>query len=105
MTSRDYSHRLSLPGMIIGAAVFAAAFAPPARAADKLEYNRDVRPIFAENCFACHGPDSAARKASLRLDRRDDAVKAKAFVPGQPDDSHLVERITSAMSSRLTGPA
>ena len=47
-------------------------------AADKLEYNRDIRPILAENCFACHGPDSAARKADLRLDRRDDAVKAKA---------------------------
>ena len=55
----------------------------PARAAGKLEYNRDVRPILAENCFACHGPDSAARKADLRLDRRDDAVKAEAHRPRQ----------------------
>jgi hypothetical protein len=60
-----------------------------------IEYNRDVRPILAENCFACHGPDSAARKASLRLDRRDDAVKAEAVVPGKPDNSALVERIFS----------
>ena len=37
----------------------------------KLGYNRDIRPILAENCFACHGPDSAARKADLRLDRRE----------------------------------
>ena len=51
-----------------------------------LEYNRDIRPILAENCFACHGPDSAARKADLRLDRREDAVKAGAIVPGEPDD-------------------
>ena len=40
----------------------------------KLEYNRDIRPILAENCFACHGPDSAARKADLRLDLREVAV-------------------------------
>ena len=44
--------------------------------------NRDVRPILAENCFACHGPDSAARKADLRLDRRDDAIEAGAIAPG-----------------------
>ena len=61
--------------------------------ADKLEYNRDIRPILAENCFACHGPDSAARKADLRLDQRDDAVKAGAIVPGKPEKSELVERI------------
>ena len=65
------------------------------QAADKLEYNRDVRPILAENCFACHGPDSAARKAKLRLDRREDALKRKAFVPGEPDESKLVTRIFS----------
>jgi len=43
--------------------------APGTGAAEKLRYNRDVRPILAENCFACHGPDSAARKADLRLDQ------------------------------------
>src|SRR6516165_1187460 len=67
--------------------------APAARAAGKIEYNRDVRPILAENCFACHGPDSAARKAGLRLDRRDDAMKADVIVPGKPEQSPLVERI------------
>src|SRR3954453_2533281 len=36
-----------------------------ARAGEKLEYNRDIRPILAENCFPCHGPDSASRKAKL----------------------------------------
>ena len=78
---------------------------PRSRAADKLEYNRDIRPILAENCFACHGPDSAARKADLRLDRRDDAVKAEAIVPGKPDDSELIDRITSAMTSRRDAAA
>src|SRR5262249_11534734 len=56
-------------------------------------YNRDVRPILSENCFPCHGPDSAARKADLRLDRRDDAVAAGVFTPGKPDESELISRI------------
>ncbi|MEC8941223.1 MAG: c-type cytochrome domain-containing protein, partial [Verrucomicrobiota bacterium] len=57
-----------------------------------LSYNRDVRPILAENCFACHGPDKNARKAKLRLDIREDALRKEAFVPGDPDDSELVFR-------------
>lgn len=61
----------------------------------KLEYNRDIRPILAENCFACHGPDSAARKADLRLDKRDVAVEMGAIAPSKPDESVLVERISS----------
>jgi hypothetical protein len=73
-------------------------------AADGPQYNRDVRPILAENCFACHGPDSAARKASLRLDRRDEAVKAEAIVPGDPDKSGLIERVFSDDVSRLMPP-
>src|SRR5438046_2385100 len=73
-------------------------------AAEKLEYNRDVRPILSENCFACHGPDSAARKAGLRLDQRDEAIKAGVIVPGKPDDSELVERIFSDDRSHLMPP-
>lgn len=67
----------------------------PARGDETLEYNRDIRPILAENCFACHGPDSASRKANLRLDRRDDAIEAGAITPGAPDESELVARILS----------
>ncbi|HEV8062679.1 MAG TPA: c-type cytochrome domain-containing protein [Gemmataceae bacterium] len=58
-------------------------------------YNRDVRPILAENCFACHGPDKVARKADLRLDQREVAVAAEAIVPGKPDKSGLIERINA----------
>src|SRR5436309_8033605 len=74
------------------------------RAQTKIEYNRDIRPILAENCFNCHGPDSASRKAGLRLDRRDEAVKAEAFVPGEPDKSALVERIFSTDPKHLMPP-
>ena len=73
--------------------------------AQQLEYNRDIRPILAENCFACHGPDSAARKADLRLDRREAAIKAEAIVPGKPDKSALVERVFSTNPKTEMPPA
>src|SRR5262249_7718000 len=71
---------------------------PPAKVANgtRLEYNRDIRTILAENCFACHGPDSASRKAGLRLDQREVAVKRRAITPGNPEKSKLIERICSA---------
>ncbi len=70
----------------------------------KIGYNHDVRPILAENCFACHGADSAARKADLRLDRRDDAIKSEAIVPGDVEKSSLIERILSDNKSHLMPP-
>jgi hypothetical protein len=77
----------------------------PVRAADrKIHYNRDVRPILAENCFACHGADSAARKADLRLDRREDAIEAGAIVPGDVEKSTLIERIFSTKKGRIMPP-
>ncbi|OWK36148.1 hypothetical protein FRUB_08711 [Fimbriiglobus ruber] len=71
----------------------AALVGAPAPAAEKLQFNRDVRQILAENCFACHGPDSAARKAKLRLDVREQAIEAEAIAPGKPDKSAAVARI------------
>ncbi|MEX0939494.1 MAG: PSD1 and planctomycete cytochrome C domain-containing protein [Pirellulales bacterium] len=65
-----------------------------ARAADKVEYNRDIRPILSDNCFACHGPDAEARQADLRLDLEESA-KEYAVVPGEPGVSEVVLRITS----------
>src|ERR1043165_5026036 len=60
-----------------------------------VQFNRDVRPILADNCFPCHGPDAAKRKADLRLDLRDAAVESGAIVPGKAKESSLVERIFS----------
>ena len=57
-------------------------------------YTRDIRPLLAAYCYACHGPDSAKREANLRLDRRESAVK-EAIVPGRAAESPLVLRITS----------
>ena len=61
---------------ILGAGTVVAAEVAP------LEYNRDIRPILSENCFHCHGPDANKREAKLRLDIRAEAVKQKAFIPG-----------------------
>jgi len=69
--------------------------------ADKLKYNKDIRPILSENCFACHGPDSAARKADLRLDRREDAIKFGAIVAGNIEKSPIIERIYSTEKDKV----
>jgi hypothetical protein len=79
----------------------AAAFALPASSlAAPLRYNRDIRPILSDNCFACHGPDTANQKGGLRLDLRESALKpAKsgetAIVPGDAARSTLIARIES----------
>src|SRR5580692_6022006 len=77
----------------------------PLQAQSKIEYNRDVRPILAENCFACHGPDSASRKASLRLDQRDAAIKMGAIAPGNVKESALLKRIDAADPQDIMPPA
>src|SRR5687767_6645679 len=56
-------------------------------APETVRFNRDVLPILADHCHACHGPDKASRKAGLRLDRREAAVAElesgeRAIVPG-----------------------
>ena len=80
------------------------SWAEEAAPASPIEYNRDIRPILAENCFRCHGPDSASRKADLRLDRREVSVEAAAIVPGKPDESGLVERIFSTDPDKVMPP-
>src|SRR5262249_41805984 len=77
-----------------------------ASAADKavLQYTRDIRPILAENCFPCHGPDSAARKADLRLDRREAAIEAGAITPGDVESSELIARINSPDPKEVMPP-
>jgi hypothetical protein len=69
-----------------------------------IDFNRDIRPLLSDYCFACHGPDEKQRKAKLRLDVREQAVERQAFVPGQPDQSELVARIFAADPSRRMPP-
>jgi hypothetical protein len=79
--------------LVIGCCLLGCGLTPVT--AQTLSYNRDVRPILTDNCFACHGPDSAARQADLRLDERSAAIDAGAIEPGDPDSSTVLERILS----------
>src|SRR5258706_11707103 len=66
---------------------------------DKIQFNRDIRPIFSETCFKCHGPDANKRKAELRLDNKDDAFakheNGVPIVPGNPAKSEVMRRLTT----------
>ena len=79
------------------------------RAAGPIDFNRDVRPILSDNCFACHGPDSAKIKGGLRLDRRADALQGgesdgPAVVPGQPEASALLHRVRTTEADDVMPP-
>ena len=75
----------------------------------KVDFNRDIRPIFSEHCYACHGPDEQKRKAGLRLDVQEDAFKElksgkHALVAGDLTQSTLVERIISTDPEEIMPP-
>src|SRR5262245_37129482 len=90
--------RLSIPAVTVILLESVAAAAEPA-----VDYTREIRPILADRCYACHGPDSAKRKAKLRLDQRDEAIKI-AIKPGNAADSPIVKRISSAHDDEMMPP-
>jgi len=68
--------------------------------ARQIDFNQEVQPILASNCFSCHGPDPEMRKAGLRLDLGEAAFRKRpghpdAIVPGHPEKSELIKRIES----------
>src|SRR6516162_10293176 len=71
-----------------------------ARSEERISYNQYIRPILSDNCFYCHGPDKNHRDGKFRLDERDSALTGgksgdPAIVPGKPDDSELIKRIST----------
>ncbi len=81
-----------------------AATAPP-----PVDYARQIQPILAENCFHCHGPDAKDRKAGLRLDTREGALKGgrsevPSLIPGKPADSELLARLHATDPEEVMPP-
>lgn len=90
--------------------MLAASTCPAADAPKRIDFNSEIRPILAKNCFACHGQDENHREAGLRLDVRDDAVRPMesgetAVVPGDPTHSELIDRITTSNADDRMPPA
>src|SRR5437763_1526162 len=86
--------RYVLPVFIIAVGARVVPAAPP------VDFQRDVQTIFAEHCALCHGVDAKDRKSGLRLDVREGALKGgesgmAAIVPGNPEQSELIRRVTS----------
>lgn len=90
-------------GLIILLAWQMAVCAHAAAPATKIDFDRQIRPILSDKCYHCHGPDAESRQADLRLDRASD-VPDYVIVPGKPDESELVVRITSDDDSMLMPP-
>ncbi|MDZ4289821.1 MAG: PSD1 and planctomycete cytochrome C domain-containing protein [Prosthecobacter sp.] len=88
--------------------ILAALAALPCSAATKLDFNRDIRPILSDNCFACHGLDAKKRKADLRLDTPAGALAVNDGVPAvKPGDvaaSALIQRIISTDPDEVMPP-
>jgi len=106
MRTSDVHAALLVAGVLFSAlAAGAAAATTPA----KIDFNRDIRPILSENCYACHGPDANKLKAGLRFDLKESALgKAKsggiAVVPGAPEKSEMIRRLTTTDPDELMPP-
>src|SRR5437763_17142740 len=89
-------------------AVLAAVLTPALCRAQEVEFNRDIRPIFSDKCYTCHGPDKSNRKSKLRFDTeagaKVDLGGHFAIVPGDPEKSELVRRITAGNKAMRMPP-
>ena len=98
---RPYRSLLTVAGVLL----FASA-----SAAEHVQFNRDIRPIFSDTCFACHGPDENKVKGKLRLDSLDAARKGgksgePAITPGHPEKSEVMKRLLTKDTDDHMPPA
>ena len=99
----------SFRAVAVAAETKPVARTPPA-AEPAIDFNRDIRPILSNSCYACHGPDAEQRQAGLRLDTHEGALAklesgSQAVVPGDLQTSELIRRITSdAPEQRMPPP-
>ena len=101
---RSIAHRLGITALVLAASFSRLAPADSAGDANAaINFDRQIRPILSNACFTCHGPDSARREADLRLDLEQHA-KQSVIVPGDPDGSELIRRVTSHDPDQLMPP-
>jgi hypothetical protein len=101
--------RLGCAVLLVFFSVQRIAVAQEADLPAKINYSRDIKPILAGSCFKCHGPDAGQRQAELRLDEHDAALQPAesgmpAILPGKPDESELIRRVTSTDASERMPP-
>jgi len=89
--------------------VACSAIMTPITPASTVEFNRDVRPLLSGKCFRCHGPDAKAKNIPMRLDsetamRADLGAGRHPVVPGDPDHSEIVRRITAPQKGMRMPP-
>lgn len=96
---RSWRIRLGIFIWVLALCLAAASDSAAADGQQPVSFNRDIRPILADNCFHCHGPDPGSRKAKLRLDREDGFFAARedgpTVVKNDPEKSPLYQRIMS----------
>ncbi len=99
---------MRLPALAFSLLALASLPAAEATRSAKVEFNRDVRPILAENCFACHGFDPKHREADLRLDTFEGATAdrdgVRGVVPGDLSKSDVWQRLTSSDPDEVMPP-
>lgn len=108
MTARS-REQTSYRATLLGRSLVGGLLSGLVSAGEPLSFNRDIRPILAEACWKCHGFDARARSGGLRLDERDAAIGPadsglRAIVPGQPEASELLERLTTTDPDRRMPP-
>ena len=82
MTQSSSKRRPTLGLVLIAwTGIFAVQGNRPGLAGGPVDFDREIRPILSEYCYACHGPDQKARKADLRLDRKEDASAIAQATP------------------------
>ena len=101
--------RATALGCCVSLVAFSGLLSADLVAADTIDFNRDIRPLLSDRCFACHGPDEEDRQAGLRLDEAAAATAEldsglRAIVPGQAAASEMLARITSADPDVLMPP-
>ena len=99
----SYAFRVACRLSVLIAASTTLATVPALAAEPKVDFAKQIKPLLADRCFACHGPDKKSREGELRLDIRDEAIK-EAIKPGESAKSSLLERITTDDPDEMMPP-